>query len=148
MFFLTYSNLFFIIVSRKKGFVFGTFGLGSKHQGLTVFRKSCFFSIYLRLYGMSISKMSQQFFKAAFTVGFVFNRISFEGTFFELFATVCANKAFWMEFFRHGSHTSTSNNFTTNKTNIGWHIRFINVHFFQKSSSEHFRHVFFFKWFF
>ena len=38
-FFLTYSNFFCIIVSRKKGFVLGTFGLGKTHQECTVTNK-------------------------------------------------------------------------------------------------------------
>ena len=36
MFFLTNSNLFCIIVIRKKSFIFGTFSLAKKHQGCTV----------------------------------------------------------------------------------------------------------------
>ena len=36
MFFLTDSNFFYIIASTKRGFVFGTFGLSWKTQGLTV----------------------------------------------------------------------------------------------------------------
>ena len=36
MFFLTDSNLFYITLTRKKGFSFGTFGLGQKYQGRTV----------------------------------------------------------------------------------------------------------------
>ena len=36
MFFSTDSNLFYITLTRKKGFGFGTFGLGQKHEELTV----------------------------------------------------------------------------------------------------------------
>ena len=36
MFFLADSNLFYITLARKKGFGFGTFGLGQKHEELTV----------------------------------------------------------------------------------------------------------------
>ena len=36
-FFLTDSNLFCIMVIRKRGFTFGLFGLGLKHQERTVY---------------------------------------------------------------------------------------------------------------
>ena len=39
MVFLADSNLFYIIVTRKKGFGFGTFGLGQNNQGRTVYGK-------------------------------------------------------------------------------------------------------------
>ena len=65
---------------------------------------------------MSIAKMSQKFFETRFAIRCVLHRIGFEGTVFELFATISANKAFWMEFVGHGSHCSTSNQFGANKT--------------------------------
>ena len=45
MFFLTDSNFFYIIASRERGFVFGTFGLGWKNQGRTASYESIFYLI-------------------------------------------------------------------------------------------------------
>ena len=61
MFFLTDSNLFYITLTRKKGFSFGLFGLGQKYQGRTVLS----FSLTFPLKSAFISTFSNNFMKMA-----------------------------------------------------------------------------------
>ena len=96
---------------------------------------------------MGVAKVTQKLFKADFAIGLIFNGINFESAVLEFFSAVSAYKTFRMEFVTHGRHCPASDEFATDITVVSGPVGFVNGHFFQKCSAEHFGHIFLLKGF-
>ena len=106
---------------------------------------TCEFSNLIR--SMGVAKVTQKFFKANFAIWLIFHRINFVSSVLEFFSAVSAYKTFRMEFVAHGRHTPANDQFATDITIVSGQVGFVNGHFFQKCSAEHFRHIFLLKGF-